>query len=86
MFRVMYRSRKCGQKSQKVAEEAQLQCFLHCKARLKLALNLLLTVDFISNSKRELPVRYKKEYASRDILCAPILQQGILMMVRGIET
>jgi len=31
MFRVMYRSRKSNQKSQKVAGEARLQCFLHCR-------------------------------------------------------
>ena len=32
MFRVMYRSQKSDQKSQKVAGEAQLQCFLHCSS------------------------------------------------------
>jgi hypothetical protein len=32
MFGVMYRSQKSGQKSQKVAGEAWLQCFLHCSA------------------------------------------------------
>ena len=32
MFRVVYRLRKCDQKSQKVAGEAWLQCFLHCRA------------------------------------------------------
>jgi hypothetical protein len=31
MFRLMYRLRKCSWKSQKVAEEARLQCFLHCR-------------------------------------------------------